>query len=91
MAKKTTPVRASGTAKTKKSMNFKKNRMTWRYSEYRMSKLNPTASQPTEQNRIQLNSLFSHRMIVGKVSGVWPMWPPGKTRADLGLPYSSRM
>ena len=41
--------------------------------------------------RDQLNSLFSQRMMVGRVSGVWPMWPPGKTRADFGVPYSRRM
>src|SRR4030095_406967 len=41
--------------------------------------------------RDQLNSLFNQRMIVGRVSGVWPMWPPGKTRADFGVPYSRRM
>ena len=42
-------------------------------------------------HRHQLNSFFSQRMMVGRVSGVWPMWPPGKTRADFGVPYSRRM
>ena len=30
------------------------------------------------------NSLRSQRTMVGSVSGVCPMWPPGKTRGGLG-------
>ena len=32
----------------------------------------------TYLHRDQLNSLFNQRMMVGRVSGVWPMWPPRK-------------
>jgi hypothetical protein len=45
----------------------------------------------TTRQRAYDNAFFSQFTIVGNVWGVWPMCPPGKTRADFGEPYSSKM